>query len=503
MPPKKKTQTKKTSATSSKPDDKKPVYPGSFLAPEAMGGINAGKGFDFQTRFAACGVPRWLLETAFHQLLHEGAGDIDLRYSKDGKSSRTFMQVKDHDVQPAELKEVIEQFISRDAASPNAYQCFTVVCQSLSATLRPIENGLARLRGFNSFYDDVPHALDSTKQEVDARLREVGLGDYLDFIHEKVRIDAGHADMHHDDRALAHFVDRLLQHPDYAEKVRAMVVPAFAETMRKIGANKGKVLERADIEKILFDAVAISIASEKKITLWLQNWTSEIFDVPADYSLDWSEYFDRSKRQVPTPERWNDELIPQLETLKKEVLKGRMERLLRFRGKCALSSGVALGAVFPTVGGWAFEIPQPPAKEAWRSDAAATEGYEMTVEELEGSPDGTDVVLGLNIRGDGRQDMMKYVESTGHIPRRYFFVSPSTHGAQSIRGASDAVAFAQCVRETLGQSLKKYDIRKTRLFFYGPFALSVFLGQHLTSVGEIQLFEYQDPGYVPSCTLKT
>ena len=127
----------------------------------------------------------------------------------------------------------------------------------------------------------------------------------------------------------------------------------------------------------------------------------------------------------------------------------------------------------------------------------------MTVEELEGSPDGTDVVLGLNIRGDGRQDMMKYVESTGHIPRRYFFVSPSTHGAQSIRGASDAVAFAQCVRETLGQSLKKYDVRKTRLFFYGPFALSVFLGQHLTSVGEIQLFEYQDPGYVPSCTLKT
>ena len=48
--------------------------------------------------------------------------------------------------------------------------------------------------------------------------------------------------MHHDERALAHFVDRLLRHPDYAEKVRAMVVPAFAETMRAIGARKGKVL---------------------------------------------------------------------------------------------------------------------------------------------------------------------------------------------------------------------------------------------------------------------
>jgi hypothetical protein len=503
MTNKKKEQAKKASERSNKPDAKKSTHPGSFLAPEAMGGINASEGFDFQTRYAACGVPLWLLQAAFQQLLHEGAGDIDLRYIKDGKSSRTFMQVKDHDVQPAELKEVIEQFIARDTASPNAYQCFTVVCQSLSPTLRPIENGLARLRGLNGFYNDIPGLLDSTKQELDERLKAVGLGDYIDFIHEKVHIDAGHGDMHHDDRALAHFVNRLLQHPDYAEKVRAMVVPAFAETMRKIGANKGTVLDRAEIEKLLYDAVTSSIASEKKITIWLQNWTSETFDVPADYAIDWSEHFDRPKRHVPSPERWNDELIPQLEALKKQILHERRERLIRFRGKCALSSGVALGAVFPTVGGWAFEIPQPPAKEAWRSDAVATEPYDMMVEEVEGSAHGTDIVLGLNIRGNGRHEMVKYVESTGHVPLRYLFVSPSSLGAQSIRGASDAVAFAQSVREALGQSLKKYGVRKTRLIFYGPFALAVFLGQHFTSVGEIQLFEYQDPGYVPSCTLKT
>ena len=101
-----------------KPASKKPAYPGSFLAPEAMGGIIAGDGFDFQTRYAACGIPLWLLEATFQQLLYEGAGDIDIRYQEGGKSSRTFMQVKDHDVQPAELKEVIEQFIDRDTERP-------------------------------------------------------------------------------------------------------------------------------------------------------------------------------------------------------------------------------------------------------------------------------------------------------------------------------------------------------------------------------------------------
>jgi len=95
------------------------------------------------------------------------------------------------------------------------------------------------------------------------------------------------------------------------------------------------------------------------------------------------------------------------------------------------------------------------------------------------------------------------VESTTHLPHKYVFVSPPSQNAQSIHGAGDAIAFAQAVRENLGHILKKYNLRKIRLFFYGPFALSVFLGQHLTSVGQIQLFEYQDPGYVPSCTLRT
>src|ERR1039457_7024707 len=90
-------------------------HPGSLLAPEAMGGIIAGKGFDFQTRYAACNVPLWLLEAAFHQLFVEGTGDIDIRYTEGGKSSRIHIQVKDHDVQPAELKTVIERFARLDS----------------------------------------------------------------------------------------------------------------------------------------------------------------------------------------------------------------------------------------------------------------------------------------------------------------------------------------------------------------------------------------------------
>jgi Cap4 dsDNA endonuclease len=103
-----------------------------------MGGINAGKGFDFPTRYAACRIPVLLLETAFHQLLFEGTGDIDVRYMESGKSSRIHIQVKDHDVQAAELKGVIEQFSRMDSDLPNTYNCFTLVCPSLALTIRSI-----------------------------------------------------------------------------------------------------------------------------------------------------------------------------------------------------------------------------------------------------------------------------------------------------------------------------------------------------------------------------
>lgn len=486
----------------SKPDEKRP-YPGSLLSPDAMGGINAGKGFDFQARFTACHVPVWLLEAAFHQLFYEGSGDIDIRYSEGGKSSRIHIQVKDHDVAPAELRTVVEHFREVDSSLPDAYKCFTLVCPSLSATARPVETGLARYRNAKPYYDDAPEGLVPTKEELDERLRNAGLGDHIDFVHAKVFIDVGHGDMHHDHRAIDLFIGRLLRHPEYADKLRAMVQPAFAEIMRAIGAKKGVVLERNEIEALLRAAVVAGIAGEQKITLWLQNWTRESFDFPADYALDWSVHFDRSTRRVPPPETWDGQLIAELNALKKTILGERKERLIRFRGKCPLSSGVALGAVFPTVGGWSFEIPQPPANVAWRSDTPASAEYQLNVEVVDGARKGTDIVLGLNIRGDGRQEIVNYVQSTGNPPRIFAFMSPPSQGAQSIGGSGDAVAFAQAVRENLGQLLKKYGLRQTRMFFYGPFALAVFLGQQLTSVGDIQLFEYQDPGYVPTCRLRT
>jgi hypothetical protein len=469
-----------------------------------MGGIVGGKGFDFQTRYTVCHLPVWLTHGGFHQIFSEGTGDIDIRYVDEGKSRRQHIQTKDHDVTPSEFKEVVDTFITIDAGMPSVYERFTLACPTLSQQLRPVETGLARFRNAKPFYDDVPGALAPTKDDVDARMRSHSLSDaQIQFIHEKVSIEVGHADLAHDDRALDIFIARLLNHPEFANKIRAMVQPAYAEMMRHVSASKGVVLDRTSIEGFLRAAVLSNLSAEASVTLWLQNWTKESFDPPADYELDWSGHFDRQSRRVPSPDVWNSDLVPQLGVLKAKIMTAGAVRTIRLRGKCALSTGVALGATFPAVGGWIFEIPQPPARDPWRSDATPTAAYALHEEIIEGSPSGTDFVLGLNIRGDGRLDVQRFIQSKGQEPNAYVFLAPPNQGAQSIGGAGEAMAMAMAVRERLGVLLKTRQLRMTRLFFYGPFALSVFLGQQLTSIGEVQLFEYQDPGYVPSCLLRT
>jgi len=65
-----------------------------------------------------------------------------------------------------------------------------------------------------------------------------------------------------------------------------MVLPAFSELMREIEVSRGLVLERAAIDKILRAAVAVGPTAEQVSTLWVQNWTKESFQPPADYALD-------------------------------------------------------------------------------------------------------------------------------------------------------------------------------------------------------------------------
>src|SRR4029079_18898171 len=66
---------------------------------------------------------------------------------------REGLEAKDYSLTPSVFWDEIETFRRHDRDSPNTYQWFTLVGTGLSAELRPLVNGLRRVRGAYGFYD--------------------------------------------------------------------------------------------------------------------------------------------------------------------------------------------------------------------------------------------------------------------------------------------------------------------------------------------------------------
>ena len=67
--------------------------------------------------------------------------------------------------------------------------------------------------------------------------------DQIQFIHGKVFFEVGHGGLAHDDRAMALFIARLLTPPDFADKIRTMVQPAYTALSQCVTGSNGMVLE--------------------------------------------------------------------------------------------------------------------------------------------------------------------------------------------------------------------------------------------------------------------
>jgi hypothetical protein len=480
-------------------------HPGSLLNDEAMGGIRGGKGYAYQDRYIVCHYPEWSLRQGFDQLFIEGTGDVDLRFETLELIWREHIQIKDHEVPPAELREVIGSFRKRDKGMPGVYQRFILASPSLSAGVRPLEAALARSRGAEPFYSDQPGALRPTEDDLRKHLAPLQLSAHADFILEKVELHTAPADFRKDGRACDFFVTGILKHPDHQGRIWAAVQPAYAALLRVVSAKRGETLFRKDAEATISEAFReAERKADPAVILDIHNWYVERFDVEADYELDWSASFDRADRKVPDRETWNDALLPELRRTLREIQEQRTERLLKPRGRCCLSTGIALGTSMPRPSGWNLEIQQPTSVTSWRSDAVPHEAYAVRSIACELSGGGDAIAVVLDVAGKARQAVSSYLLSTDLPVKALVAIEPPIGASPgSIADDVDAVSFAQEAREKIAEALHRYGVRKTHLFFFGPFGLAAFLGQRLTSLGVVQLYEFTEPGYAPSCTLKT
>jgi len=188
---------------------------------QARGGVIGGKGYGFQAAYIVSRIPLWLADPDFVQFLQEGAGDVDVLFSRASdagrREERWYVQVKNHEVRLAEARRVLSQFRDTDAGSPGTYTRFTLACPGLHPDLRRVRAAVEELRGVAGFY--VPgedRILDNTWADLEGLVEALDLPVDAAFLVDKVAFDTDLAGLTDDASLRDLFVGRLLALEDWA-----------------------------------------------------------------------------------------------------------------------------------------------------------------------------------------------------------------------------------------------------------------------------------------------
>lgn len=490
---------------------KNEIKPTTLVSPQAMGGIYGGDGFTFQDRYIVCHIPVWLTDPKFIKLMPEGAGDVDVVFADGRKHFFDHIQIKDHNVDNSEFKGVINTFYDFEKTTKKVYRKYVLTCPTVSQQVKSFGEKLNRYRELstNLFDQFSRKALQTTKQDLKKVFEKFSSNSKLfHFVLDKVYLEINPFNFHDNTICKRQFAAALTDHPKYRQKFEKIIRSAYAHMITEVIAHRGKVLPKTKIESLIHSAIAGRGKTSKITTLHVHNWELRQFDTKADISIDWTMYFDRLSKKVPDQGQWDNELIPQLVAMKNTLAAKSVNREILFRGQCALSTSIAIGMLFPEIGNWTIELLQPPLTDLWRSDAEKLKDYTLTVKELVPgtaiSKKSTEIALVFSITGKAVPDVSEYF-ATNSIPlKKIISIEPSNEpGNFAIQNDSEAVSLAAAAKDLMKQMIVKYRATKTHLFYFGPAGLAVFLGQKLTSVGPIQLYEFQNPGYKPSCLLKS
>jgi len=478
----------------------------TLTGPAGTGGITGGGGFDFQTRYILCRLAEWGKDPAFYQIWHEGTGDVDVRFNDGTSEWRDHIQVKDHPVTATEFNAVVTTFVGFETAMPGVYRHFVLAAPDMSAGLKPLYNAIQRLRGAQPFLDTKPEALATDRGKAVARIHTLGLSAFTDFILDRLQFDLNLHDCHDDLKSRTAFLGNM-RYGD-AEIWRKLVAASdnvYDRLFREVTARRAKALSSVELSDILTELskqLVIQSASDLLASISVHNWSYEP-QLTSDHELNWSEHFDRSTRQVPTPDAW-ETLVREVYALKKTLVVEKGPGVVRVAGSGCLTTQLAIGLVFRETEGWIIETLQRPANEMWRSDVAPALPYPVQVRDTPAESDADALALVVSIKNDAQRDVELFLDAADIQVKAIVNVLPPS-GARSLAIASnaEATALATSIRDALRAAQDQYGVKTTHVFMSGPQSVALFLGQRLTSMGRLMLYEYQEPGYCLSCSLST
>lgn len=237
------------------------------------------------------------------------------------------------------------------------------------------------------------------------------------------------------------------------------------------------------------------------------------FDLDPDYTLDWRHFFvgSETKRlpQIKDSADWNTHLLPQLHKLEAQINQSTRARLIKVRGLARISPYLAFGHAFSEVARYTIEVDQ--YGQLWRTNAPKNPDFAVAAtndsgqnrgETIDGS--GTTVAVGVSVYPDIESDVRKHLAERTEPVAALLLLRPERElDNRCLQSAGDAVALADAVKQRARTFVKHWDAQRLLFFYSGPVSGACFIGHRLNAVcRQIQLMEYQVPGYAPSFLLE-
>lgn len=472
--------------------------PLNLLSPEATGGDTADTGFTFQDALILAKLPGWLARDGFTSFAREAMLDAEAKIFVPGLGfRREGLEAKDYSLTPAVFWEEIDTFRRHDRDSPGTYQWFTLVGTGLSAELRPLANGLRRVRGAYGFYDPGSGVRDHSYQEYCERVEKLDKDEGVaHFLFEKVLIETDWSNLNGGAEGV--FWQQLQAHlPAFRRYDVDTLHRIYQDLQSLLRARKGQEIARHEVETALAAAPAAGSAwSPKPVRVFTASGEEPGPD--GAVRLEWSPFSGGDSRTYPGPEVWQRDMVGQLATLKDWLLATHRPRRLRLLGTRRLSASLAIGSIFSAVAGFAVEMEYRDGVW-WRTDAhaSASEPAPACTSALTGTQ-GDRLLVAIGVMRDVLGEVATFAATAGIRDQ------PMLHMMSDapLTSAEQANALVQVIKRDVASALHRTGAGMIDLFLAGPAPLALFLGHRLNATAPVQCHERVAPGqYVPTCRL--
>jgi hypothetical protein len=267
------------------------------------------------------------------------------------------------------------------------------------------------------------------------------------------------------------------------------------------------VRQGADAEKPIIELQETQVVGEKPPPyLWIHGWVRRVYDSLPTVELDWTRYFDRASRTVPSQEVWEESLLTSLQQAKERLRE--YGDFIDVRGRLSLTAMLGVGYVFPQVDGYKLRAEQPTLGKMtlWRSDAERSKRRFQIIEEKQRRKGkrAENILIALSITGNAIREASSLYKRNEEIGAMILAEPNAGTGEDAIESDGDAVAPAISAKKLIRELKTKYEASRIHLVLYTPASYSLFLGQYLNALGDIATYERDvDGNYKQSITLRT